>query len=140
MEKLKVLIHVNEPERWDMALMNISKLLQDVGKDGADAIVLVNGPAVCTFTEKDKLSIMKEYSRQGISFYVCRNSIKQLCKGGDICMIDDPVSKVCINKKGYIYRDVCLPEKSLSAFIKVIPTGITEIIKKQHEGFAYVKP
>jgi len=33
-----------------------------------------------------------------------------------------------------------LEEKSLHPFVTVIPAGITEIVKKQAEGYGYVKP
>ncbi len=140
MEKLKVVFHVNEPGRWDMTLLNIRRLLLDVGEEAVDIVVMANGPAVTAYTDKDRLAVMKPFSKRGINFLVCRNSIKEICPGGDVCMLDDPKSRICINKKGYIFKDVCIAEDALHSFIKIVPAGITEIIKRQAEGYAYVKP
>jgi intracellular sulfur oxidation DsrE/DsrF family protein len=35
---------------------------------------------------------------------------------------------------------VCINKESLPEFIHIVPAGITEIIRKQAEGYAYVKP
>jgi len=34
----------------------------------------------------------------------------------------------------------CLKEELLPSFIGIVPVGITEIIRRQQDGFAYVKP
>ncbi len=140
MEQLKVLLHVNNPERWDMAMLNIKRLIEDVGNDAVDIVVVANGPAVIEYTNKNRLSIIESRAKEGVKFYVCRTSIKLICPGGDVCMLDDPVSRVCVTKKGYIFKDICVTEEGLSSFLRVIPAGITEVVRKQHEGYAYVKP
>ncbi len=140
MEKYKLLLHVNELRRWDMAFGNMRKLIADVGENAVDIVVLANGPAVTAFTEKQMLADMRDLAIKGVNFLACRNSIKELCPGGEVCMLDDPSSNVCINKKGFVFKDVCMAEESLSPFIKVVPTGITEIVRRQSEGYAYVKP
>lgn len=118
MSKLKVLFHVNEVDRWDVAFTNITNLLYDVGRDNVDVTVLANGPSVVVYTDADKVRTMESFSEEGVKFLVCRNSLNKLCSAGV----------------------VCLKEKDLPSFVSVVPAGITEIIKKQHEGYAYVKP
>jgi uncharacterized protein len=118
MSKLKVLFHVNELDRWAVTLGNIFNLIRDVGKGGADIIVLANGFSISAYGDSDRVSIMEELAGQGVIFMVCRNSLKRMCAEGIIC----------------------IAEEHLPPFVVVIPTGITEIIKKQHEGYAYVKP
>jgi intracellular sulfur oxidation DsrE/DsrF family protein len=118
MDKMKVLFHVNEPERWDTALGNMANLIKDVGKDNVEIVVVANGPSIMSFIEQDKLTIMKELTDKGVSFLACRNSLKKMCYG----------------------VDACITESALPSFITVVPAGITEIIRKQSEGYAYVKP
>ena len=66
MERLKVLFHINELERWDTALGNIINLLKDVGEDAVDAVVLANGPSVNAYGNDNKLSVMKGLSEMGV--------------------------------------------------------------------------
>jgi intracellular sulfur oxidation DsrE/DsrF family protein len=118
MERLKVVFHVNNPTQWDTALGNITNLLKDVGDDGATVVVLTNGPSVKAYADEGLVEKMKTLAERGVSFRACRNSLKNLCAGGE----------------------VCLNEESLPEFIQVVPAGITELIRLQMEGFAYVKP
>ncbi len=118
MERLKVLFHVNEMEKWDTALGNMINLLKDAGEGAVDAVVLANGPSVNAYGNTKKLAVMKELSGKGIRFLACRNSLKKLCSSGDSC----------------------ITEESLPSFIEVVPAGITAIIKIQADGYAYVKP
>ncbi len=118
MGKLRVLFHVNDPDRWGIAFGNITNLINDVGEDNVDTVVLANGPAVAAYADAEKVETMRGLSERGAKFLVCRNSLKKMCSGGA----------------------VCISEESLPPFVSVVPAGITEIIKKQHEGYAYVKP
>jgi intracellular sulfur oxidation DsrE/DsrF family protein len=117
-EKLKVLFHVNEIDRWPVALGNITNLFRDVGADGADVVVLANGASVAVFADADTIEKMKELAEKGAKFLVCRNSLKKMCSD----------NVICIN------------EENLPSFIGIVPAGITAIIKTQNEGYAYVKP
>jgi intracellular sulfur oxidation DsrE/DsrF family protein len=118
MERLKVLFHINELERWDTALGNIINLLKDVGEEAVDVVVLANGPSVNAYGNDNKLSVMKGLSERGVRFLACRNSLRKMCASGD----------------------TCINEESLSSFIETVPAGITAIIKIQSDGYAYVKP
>lgn len=112
------MFHINEVDRWPVALGNITNLIKDVGEDAVEIIVLANGPSVASYADEGTVSIMQECVNKGATFKACRNSLKKLCVGGNICMTDE----------------------NLPLFVEVVPAGITEIIKRQAEGFAYVKP
>ncbi len=116
-ERLKVLFHINELEKWDTALGNITNLIKDVGEDGVEAVALANGPSVNAYIDDDKLEVIKGLLDKGVKFLTCRNSLKKMCSAG-----------------------VCISEENLPSFIGVVPAGITEIIKMQADGYAYVKP
>ncbi|MCG6551688.1 MAG: DsrE family protein [Candidatus Magnetominusculus sp. LBB02] len=117
-KQLRVLFHVNEMEKWETALGNITNLIKDVGRDGAEIRVVANGPSVAAFSEASRLETMRALSEEGAVFMACRNSLKKMCAGAD----------------------VCVTEQALPPFIKVIRAGITEIVRSQSDGFAYVKP
>jgi intracellular sulfur oxidation DsrE/DsrF family protein len=55
---------------------------------------------------------MISVSQLGVQFVACRNSL--------------------VGNK--------IDEKVLPGFVKVVPAGVTELIKKQSEGYAYIKP
>ncbi len=118
METLKVLFHVSEPDRWKVALGNITNLIKDVGEGNVDVEVLANGPSVSAYVDSELIDIMKGLAEKNVRFVACRNSLKKMC-ADDI---------------------ICIDEDKLPSFIEVVPAGITEIIKKQAEGYAYVKP
>jgi len=55
---------------------------------------------------------MEKLSKVGVKFVACRNALK-----GQL-----------------------VDEESLPDFVTVVPAGITEIVRKQAEGYAYIKP
>ncbi|HEB76009.1 MAG TPA: hypothetical protein ENJ04_06635 [Nitrospirae bacterium] len=118
MSRLRVVFHVNETPRWDVALANITNLLRDVGDDGAEVVVLSNGPAVEAYGDAEKVKVMEELAARGVRFLACRNSIRNLCASGTLC----------------------IDENNLPGFLGVVPAGVTELIRRQAEGFAYIKP
>lgn len=115
---LKVIFHINEVERWEIALGNITNLLKDVGEGNVDVRVLANGQAVLAFADEAILQRIKELAEKGVSFLACRNSLRNLCSTSDIC----------------------ISEEHLPEFIGVVPAGITELVKRQCEGYTYIKP
>ena len=118
MEKLKVLIHINENEKWKVVLGNVTNLLEDAGGENVDVVVVANGFSVYGYADPDKVSPMEQLSARGVKFIVCRNSLNNMCQEGV----------------------ACLKEAQLASFIGVVPAGITEIIRRQQDGYAYVKP
>lgn len=117
MSKLKVLFHVNENGKWDTALANATNLLKDIGPEGADAVVLANGPSVAAYVDDKKQSIMESLASQGVTFLACRNSLKKMCEG-----------------------NLCISEEGLPKFVTVVPAGVTELARRQADGYAYIKP
>jgi len=128
MNGLKVLFHINDSSKWQIVLVNITNFLNDVGQDNANIEVMINGEAVsifknrCLLARDDGLCYgstngllleqMKKLSEVGVNFVVCRNALK-----GQF-----------------------IDEDSLPDFVTVVPVGITEIVRKQAEGYAYIKP
>jgi hypothetical protein len=115
---MKVIFHINEPEKWEPLLGNVINLLKDVGDEAIEVCVLMNGPSVKALSDVPLLKRMEELSDRGVRFLVCRNSLQALCGSGEIC----------------------IDEKNLPEFITVVPAGVTELIRRQTEGYAYIKP
>jgi intracellular sulfur oxidation DsrE/DsrF family protein len=117
-DKLKVLFHLNETEKWQAALGNITNLLNDAGHENVDVVVVANSFAVYGYTDPEKIAIIEEQSKAGVHFLACRNSLRSMCQEGIACVRED----------------------LLPSFISIVPAGITEIVKRQRDGYAYVKP
>lgn len=128
MNRFKVLFHVNESGRWQRVLVNITNFLNDVGQENAYIEVVANGEAVSVFGNRCLLAgddgqccgtangslveQMKKLSEMGVNFVACRNAL----------------------------RGQSINEDSVPNFLTVVPAGITEIARKQAEGYAYIKP
>lgn len=117
-DKMRVLLHVSDNQRWSMALGSIINLLKDVGQDNADVVLVANGGAVSSYASSDHVETMELLAEKGVQFKACRNTLKKLCAEGSVCVTED----------------------ALPVFVKVVPAGISEIVRKQREGYVYVKP
>lgn len=126
---LKLLVHVNEPERWLIALASITNFLNDVGDKHAAVIVVANGAGVnglvkgsftaiaiqgeaCSIGTGANIPEMEKLAERGVAFLACKNALNA--------------------------RKI-LPEH-LPAFVNVISSGMTEMVRLQAERFAYIKP
>jgi intracellular sulfur oxidation DsrE/DsrF family protein len=121
MEKLKALLHIDEPGKWQLTLTNANNLLEDVGLENVVLEIVVNATAVQIFDSMDKdidqdmrglLKQMKELSNNHVRIIACRNAL----------------------------RANSIREELLPDFVTVVPAGITRIITKEMEGYSYVKP
>jgi uncharacterized protein len=120
MNKMQVLFHVDEIEKWGLMLTNVQNFLEDVGEVGAYVEILANAGAVNAFSQvevavearqalQDRMATL---ATRGVRIVACRNALTA-------------------NH---------IPEDSLPSFVVVVPVGITEIVKQQMAGFAYIKP
>lgn len=117
MDKLKVLFHVNEPARWQRVLLNIINFIKDVGSDNAEVEVVANGDGVLAYYGQssatgETLAQMQNLAQEGIKFTACRNALNMHN----------------------------LDEHKLPPFVTPVSAGITEIARKQAQGFGYIKP
>lgn len=123
MEAYKVVFHIDESSKWGILLANVKNLIKDLGRDNIIIEVVANGAAVAEYlndineandisSENEVAGRIYNLSKLGVDFAACRNSL-------------------AANK---------MEEKLLPDFIKVVPAGITELIKKQAEGYSYIKP
>ena len=125
MQSVKVVFHIDEVEKWPLLLANVRNLVKVVDVAASRIVVLVNSKAVTIFDRKifDKLSfdrkaqpnhadVIQELAEQGVEFTVCQNSLNGLS----------------------------ISVESLPEYVKVVPVGVLELIEKQSDGFAYIKP
>ncbi|MCE5342451.1 MAG: DsrE family protein [Eubacteriales bacterium] len=110
-----VVFHVDEMRKWGLALGNVQNLMQAL--DGADMIVevLANSEAVTLYANSEsqpERQIMRQLSEKGVQFMACNNALRKLN----------------------------IPKDQLPSFVSVVPAGVLELVEKQQQGYAYIKP
>ncbi|AFM41708.1 hypothetical protein Desaci_2783 [Desulfosporosinus acidiphilus SJ4] len=115
MTDYKVIFHIDEMNKWDLLLGNVSNLLKAAGEDKYSIEVLANAEAVKHYDLKHGLTsqnVMESLSNDGVKFVACNNAL----------MAND------------------LKRDTLFTFVEIVPAGVVELIIKQSEGYCYIKP
>lgn len=112
---MNIILHLNELTRWNMAFGNIKNILKEEPR--ANIEILIHGEPLIKLTtiEAKKIDIfneLKDLSNKGVIIAACNNTM---------------------NKMGIKKEDLC-------PFIKVVRAGVIELVKKQEEGYSYIKP
>ncbi len=116
MQKYHVVFHLDEPSkgRADQVLRNIENLLDDLGKDNVEVELVANGGGVKALVEgpESHAEQVQKLVADGVCFVVCAHSLS---------MLD-------IN-----------PESLLKSVV-IVSAGVSELVKKQAQGWAYIRP
>ena len=112
MAHYNTIVHIDELSKWNLALGNVRNLLKAEG-DTFTVEVLANSEAVRRYikTEAGDPDVQALLA-QGVRFVACNNALK---------------------------ANNLLPDDLLEG-VEVVPAGVVELIKKQAEGYAYLKP
>ncbi len=113
----KAVFHVDQKDEQilQLALNNVTNLLNAIPGQEHDLVVLLNGPAVALMAGGAAASSgekVRGLAAQGVRFQVCANALQRF-----------EVSR-----------------EGLLAECQVIPAGIVGLIDLQNQGFAYIKP
>ncbi|MCI1675705.1 MAG: DsrE family protein [Ancrocorticia sp.] len=110
-----VIFHIDEESRWEQLLSNLEYFAAAHATDDVIEVV-INGPAVRSFNGFD---VHPEYGNRisalvklGVRFVICGNSLK--------------------NRQ--------IPNDNIPESISIVPQGIEEIVARESEGYAYIKP
>lgn len=111
---INVVFHVDEVEKWDLALANAHNLLAGIERERSKVEILINGEAVKIFASAEERTLrkMKILSEGGVAFRICQNSL----------------------------RAHGIDETALPGFISPVPIGVLELAEKQLAGYAYIRP
>lgn len=108
---MRVIFHLNEEKKTNEVLANIRNLKKDMV--GVEVELLFNGMVVRDFVQDSNYEGRVETMvEEGTVVTVCSNSLKGL-------RID---------------------EEELLEGVNIVPAGVSELVKKQEEGWAYIKP
>lgn len=107
-------LDLDDPKRMNIVSDNISNYFIALPNETFQVVVVANGPAVKFFTREGcpVTENIEKLAAQKVQFCICANALR----------------------KFQISPDQLLPQCT------VVPAGIVEIVHRQREGFAYIKP
>ena len=109
----KVVFHVDEMEKWPMALSNIRNMLRGYQESATACQIelLANGAAVRAYADNagENQSAMQALADAGVLFAACNNAL----------------------------RAAFIEPQALFAFVTVVPVGVIELAERQLAGYAY---
>jgi intracellular sulfur oxidation DsrE/DsrF family protein len=109
----KLLIHISDRDKWNSVFSLINRSTDDRDGRNCDIIIIADifAGAVCIACNKSLKQQMIDFVAEGHNIVVCEASIQ------------------CLN----------IPLKSLPDFVQTVPVSLSEIIRRQDEGFRYIK-
>lgn len=113
--RTRVVIQVSDDDakKWNLALSNVKNLQQALGAGNVDIEVVAYGPGINMLKfESVVADRIDETLKAGVSVVACENTMHALK----------------------------LNKSDMTASIGYVPAGVLEIIRKEHDGYAYIRP
>jgi uncharacterized protein len=102
-----------DPAKWNLALNNARNVQQDVGAGNVDLEIVAYGPGIGMLKMDSVVANrLKEATEAGVKIVACQNTM----------------------------RSQKLTPADMSPVIGYVPAGVTELMFKQAEGWAYIRP
>jgi len=114
-QKTKIVLQVsdNDPAKWNLALNNARNAQDDLGKDNIDIEIVVYGPGIHMLRmEATTATRVTQAIKSGISIVACENT-----------MTAQKINKADMHDA-----------------ISYVPAGVIQLMKRQQQGWAYIRP
>ena len=114
-QKAKIVLQVsdNDPAKWNLALNNARNAQDDLGKDNIGIEIVVYGPGIHMLRmEATTATRVTQAIKSGISIVACENT-----------MTDQKSNKADMHDA-----------------ISYVPAGVIQLMKRQQQGWAYIRP
>ena len=111
----KVIFQVSDadPGKWNLALNNARNVQQDLGAANVDIEVVAYGPGIGMIKMESPVgNRVREAMVSGVKVVACENTMKNM----------------------KLTRNDMLPS------LGYVPAGVVELMQKQREGYAYIRP
>jgi hypothetical protein len=113
MQKVVFQVSDNDPKKWDLTLNNARNVQQELGAGQVDIEVVVYGPGIAMLKQESPAADrIDQAEKAGIRVVACQNTMKA--------------------QK--------LTKEDMLGTIGYVPAGVVELMKKQQEGYAYIRP
>ena len=101
-----------DPQKWSLTLGNIANAIDGLGADGADIELVVYGPGIAMLKKDSPVADkIAAALRSGVRIAACQNSM----------------------------RGFHLEASDLAPGVGSVPSGVVELIRREHSGYAYVR-
>jgi intracellular sulfur oxidation DsrE/DsrF family protein len=103
-----------EPEKWAGTVKNVDHLIKALGAQNVAVEVVMHGPGIAAVTKDQGAGVAADFARlrkEGVFLAACHNSLE----GKHIA------------------------PSNVQASFTIVPSGVAEVVKKQHEGWQYLK-
>lgn len=113
MAECRVLIHLSDRDKWSQALAQALSFARETAPSGLELVIVADifAGAVCIACDRKLRETMIEFVEAGHRIEACEESLRRLN-----------------------IRPEALPD-----FIRRVPNALSEIIRRQREGFHYIK-
>lgn len=114
-DKTKVVIQVstNDPATWNLALNNAKNIQKDLGKDNTDIEIVSFGPGIGMLkADSEVANRVVEAVDSGVQMMACQNTM----------------------------RSQKLNKEDMNSKVGYVPSGVVELIQRQQQGYAYLRP
>ena len=114
-QKAKIVLQVsdNDPAKWNLALNNARNAQDDLGKDNIDIEIVVYGPGIHMLRmDATTATRVTQAIQSGISIVACENT-----------MTAQKINKADMHDA-----------------ISYVPAGVIQLMKRQQQGWAYIRP
>ena len=102
-----------DPQKWNLTLNNAKNVQDDLGSDAVELEIVVYGPGIAMLKGDSPVGKrVAEALKSGVKVVACENTMKG---------------------QHLVYADM-LPD------IGYAPAGVVELMKRQREGYAYIRP
>ena len=112
--RLVIQVTDNDPARWNMVLNNTKNAQADMGgADHIDIEIVNYGPGIHMLMKESPVADrIAEMAKSGVKFAACQNTMKGMK----------------------------LTKDDMLTTVDYVPAGVTELMKKQEEGWTYLRP
>jgi intracellular sulfur oxidation DsrE/DsrF family protein len=114
-ETAKMVIQVsdNDSAKWNLALNNAKNIQKDLGKGNVELEIVAYGPGINMLKAESEVgNRIGEAMESGVKVLACQNTMR--------------------NQK--------LVKEDMLSNIAYVPAGVIEIMQRQHQGWAYLRP
>ncbi|MEO6972310.1 MAG: DsrE family protein [Rhodoferax sp.] len=111
--KIVIQVSDNDPAKWNLALNNAKNLQEDVGAANVDVEIVAYGPGISMLKlDAPVSSRIGDAVKAGIKVSACQNTM----------------------------RGQKLTKEDMNPAVGYVPSGAAEIMIRQGEGWAYLRP
>jgi intracellular sulfur oxidation DsrE/DsrF family protein len=114
-DKSKIIIQVsdNDTVKWNLALNNAKNIQKDVGTDNVVIEIVAFGPGVNMLKAESEVgNRINDAVDTGVQVNACQNTM----------------------------RNFKLSKEDMNARVGYVPSGVVEIMQRQQQGYAYLRP